>query len=194
MDKLLRKTMIAAITGLVLYLVLFFFLDRTIDLWVYKTCADTWVFTLSGAISCLATGEYIKLALAVCLILTIVIDPGMKRRWTKNLLFICVSCSIAIIIGEGFKYLHARFRPVMYFEHGIYGFHFFSTDWALNSTPSGHTYRAFSILTALSLLYRRYTVVFIFIATVIGVSRVFVTAHYPSDVVFGVFLGVFTAA
>ena len=81
----------------------------------------------------------------------------------------------------------------MLFEQNLYGLHFFSTEWALNSTPSGHTLRAFSFLTALSMLYRRFTVVFISIAILIGVSRVIVTAHYPSDVVFGAFIGVFTA-
>lgn len=193
MEKLLKKTIIAAGITAVIYLTLFFFFDRAVDLWVYHTCSDTWIFRLATLISYTATGADIKLAIAVCLILLIVIDPGMKKRWTKNLLYICVSCSIAIIIGEGLKYLLGRFRPVMLFEHGLYGLHFFSSDWAFNSTPSGHTYRAFSILTALSLLYRRFTGIFIFIALLIGASRVFVTAHYPSDVVFGAFIGIFTA-
>lgn len=43
------------------------------------------------------------------------------------------------------------------------------------------------------MLYRRFAVVFISIATLIGASRVAVTAHYPSDVVFGAFIGIFTA-
>jgi len=43
------------------------------------------------------------------------------------------------------------------------------------------------------MLYRRFAVVFIPIAILIGVSRVAVTAHYPSDVVFGAFVGTFTA-
>jgi membrane-associated phospholipid phosphatase len=81
----------------------------------------------------------------------------------------------------------------MLFDHNLYGLHFFSSEWALNSSPSGHTIRAFSLLTALSMLYRRFTVVFIFIALLIGASRVAVTAHYPSDVLFGAFIGIFTA-
>ena len=43
------------------------------------------------------------------------------------------------------------------------------------------------------MLYRRFTAVFISIALLIGVSRIVVTAHYPSDVVFGAFIGIFTA-
>jgi len=43
------------------------------------------------------------------------------------------------------------------------------------------------------LLHWRFTVVFLSLATLIGVSRVAVTAHYPSDVLFGAFIGIFTA-
>ena len=98
-----------------------------------------------------------------------------------------------MIIGEGLKYLLGRHRPVMLFDHNQYGLTFFSTEWGQNSSPSGHTLRAFSILTALSLLYRRFTAVFITVAIMIGAGRVVVTAHYPSDVVFGAFIGIFAA-
>jgi len=193
MENLFKKTAIAAGITAVIYLVLFFFFDRAIGLWVHNTCSNTWLFRLGTSISYSATGALIKLAIAFCFILIIAIDSGIKRRWTKNLLYICVSCSIAVVIGEGLKYLLGRQRPIMLFEHNLYGLNLFSSEWALNSTPSGHTLRAFSILTALSLLYRRFTAVFISIAILVGASRVFVTAHYPSDVVFGAFIGISTA-
>jgi membrane-associated phospholipid phosphatase len=101
--------------------------------------------------------------------------------------------AIAIIIGDGLKYLLGRHRPVMLFDHNLYGLKFFSSEWALNSSPSGHTIRAFSLLTALSMVYRRFTVVFILIALLIGASRVAVTAHYPSDVLFGALIGILTS-
>jgi membrane-associated phospholipid phosphatase len=107
--------------------------------------------------------------------------------------YICISGSIAIIIGDGLKYLLGRYGPVMLFEHNLYGLHFFSSEWVINSTPSSHTIRAFSLLTALSFLYRRFTVMFIAVAALISPSRVAVTDHYPSDVLFGAFIGIFTA-
>jgi membrane-associated phospholipid phosphatase len=109
------------------------------------------------------------------------------------MLYICLSGAIALVIGDGLKYLLGRYRPIMLFEHNLYGLHFFSAEWALNSTPSGHTIRAFSLMTALALLYRRCAVIFISAAILIGASRVMVTAHYPSDVLFGAFIGIFTA-
>ena len=193
MDDLLKRTIIAAVIVLIIYLVLFFFFDRAIDLRVHEIYSNTVIFQWGTAVSTAATGEYIKLLIAVALILIIIIDPGLKRRWTRNLLFICVSCSIAVIVGEGLKFLLGRHRPIMLFENNQYGLTLFASKWAQNSTPSGHTLRAFSILTALSLLYRRFTPLFISLAILIGASRVVVTAHYPSDVLFGAFIGIFSA-
>lgn len=194
MEGLVKKTAITAVITAIIYLVLFFFLDRAIDIWVHNYFSKTFILQLGTYISFLAKGDFVKLALAFCFIIIILCDPCIKWRWTRYLLYICITGSIAIIIGDGFKYLLGRYRPIMLFEHNLYGMHFFSSEWALNSTPSGHTIRAFSIFTAASFLYRRFTVVFISIATLIGASRVIVTAHYPSDVLFGAFIGIFTAA
>jgi membrane-associated phospholipid phosphatase len=194
MEALFKKTAITAGITAILYLILFFFFDSSIDLWVHNNYANTWVFQVGTYISSLARGVYIRLGLALCFILILISDSDIKRRWTRYLLYICITGAIAIIIGDGLKYLLGRYRPIMLFKHNIYGLHFFSSEWALNSTPSGHTVRAFSLLTAVSLLYRRFTVVFISAAVLIGASRVVVTDHYPSDVLFGAFIGMFTAA
>jgi membrane-associated phospholipid phosphatase len=193
MENLFKKTAITAgITGII-YLLCFVFFDRAVDLWLHNNYSNTWLTQSCTYISYLAKSEFVALALAVGFILIIIIDPALTRRWTRNLLFICISGSIALIIGEGLKYLLGRYRPIMLFEKNLYGLHFFASQSALHSTPSGHTLRAFSLLTALSLLYRRLTVVFISVAGLIGASRVAVTAHYPSDVLFGAFIGIFTA-
>ncbi|MEJ2673072.1 MAG: phosphatase PAP2 family protein [Deltaproteobacteria bacterium] len=185
----------AIITGIValFYLALFFFFDKAIDIWVYDKWSHTWIFQLGTYISYLAKGEFFRIALAFCFLIIFIFDHKVKSQWTRHLLYICVSVAIAIVIGEGLKYLLGRYRPIMLFKNNLYGMHFFSSKWALNSTPSGHTLRAFSLFTALSLLYKRFAVVFISIAVLIGASRVVVTAHYASDVLFGAFLGTFTA-
>jgi len=193
MEDLSKKTAVTAGITFIIYLILFFFVDRGTDLWVQQHWANTWVSRWGGYISYLAQGSFIKLGIAAGFILSIMVDPGLKRKWTRNLLFICVTGASAIIIGEGLKYLLARYRPVMLFEHNLYGLHFFSSKWAENSTPSGHTVRAFSLLTAVSLLHRRFAAVFLSVAALIGVSRVLVTDHYPSDVLFGAYIGIFTA-
>ncbi len=193
MNGLNNKTAMYAAMAAIIYLALFFFFDRAIDVWVHNTLSSTWLFQVGKCLSALATGSYIKLGIAFCFILILVFDSGIKRQGTRFLLYICICGAIAIVVGDGLKYLLGRYRPIMLFDHNVYGLHFFSSEWALNSTPSGHTLRSFTILTALSMLYRRLTPVFIALAILIGASRVVVTAHYPSDIVFGAFIGIFTA-
>jgi membrane-associated phospholipid phosphatase len=194
MQRLYKKTVIATAITAIIYFILYFFFDKDIDLWIHHNCSNTWLFNSGTFISLFAKSAPIKLGIALCFISMIISDPSMKRRSTKYVLYICTSVSIAIIIGDGLKYLLGRYRPIMLFEKNLYGLHLFSSEWSLNSTPSGHTLRAFAILTALSLLYRRFTLVFISFAAVIGASRVIVTDHYTSDVVFGAFIGIITAS
>ena len=193
MDGLGKKTLITFLIAALIYLAFFFWLDRDVDLWVYRNLADTWIRQTGQIVSTIATGFYIRLALALGLILVVIVDPRLKKNWTQNLLFICLSCAVALVIGEGLKYLLGRHRPVMLFEQNKYGLTFFAEDGAQHSSPSGHTLRAFSILTALSLLFRRGRIFFIALAVLIGISRVVVTAHYPADVIFGAFIGIFSA-
>lgn len=193
MDDLKKKTIIWGIIGLILYLVFFLYIDRLIDWWVHNNCSGTWVAALGNFISFFATGPLCFLALLFCFMLIAVYDQKQEKEWVEKLLFICVSVSIAIVIGEISKVILARYRPVMLFTENLYGLHFFSMKWELNSTPSGHTLRAFSFLTALCLLNRKKMPLYIFLAILVGLSRIAVTAHYPSDVIFGCFIGVFSA-
>jgi membrane-associated phospholipid phosphatase len=193
MQVLLKKTLILAGITAIFYVLLFLFVDKAIDIWVHHNYAHGKIHQYGSYISELTNGVYIKFGLALGFIFIIIYDPGLEKHWVRNLLYVCISGALAIIISEGLKFLIGRYRPIMLFKHKLYGLHFFGSKWALNSTPSGHTVRAFALLTALALLFRRWAVVFLFLALLIGVSRVAVTAHYPSDVLFGAFIGIFTA-
>lgn len=195
MENLLKKTEVAAAITFGIYVILFFWVDRAVDLWVHHHWAQTWVPRGGSYISLLGRGDFIKLGIALGFILILAADAGLEKKWSRNLLYLCVAGAVALVIGEGLKYLLGRYRPVMLFEHNLYGFSFFASKWALTSTPSGHTVRAFALLTAASLLCRRgaATALFLSLAALIGLSRIVLTDHYPSDVLFGAFIGIFTA-
>ena len=61
------------------------------------------------------------------------------------------------------------------------------------SCPSVHTYLAFSSAMAISHYYKKAGIgVFVF-AALVGFSRMYFFVHYPTDVLFGVVLGIATA-
>ncbi|MBP7866307.1 MAG: phosphatase PAP2 family protein [Acidobacteria bacterium] len=196
METLPKQTVRWFIALVPLYLLFFLFLDQPVDRWARAAFSDTGVKSFGSFLSLLASGPYVTLALTlgfVAGIAGVIANQGKGRPWTAAVFYVCVSCAIGIVIGEGLKYLLARARPVELFDHGTYGFFFFSDEYNLNSTPSGHTIRIFSLMTALSVLFPRGRLLFLGLAALVGASRVVVTAHYPSDVLFGAFIGVFAA-
>ena len=60
---------------------------------------------------------------------------------------------------------------------------------AYAGTPSGHATTAFAVLVAFGTLWPRARTALLIYALLIAVSRVVVTAHYPSDVLAGALVG-----
>ena len=114
--------------------------------------------------------------------------PGLRL-----LLYCCLAVTIAMLLGETLKWFFGRFRPELLFEQGLYGFSFFADKGSRHSFPSGHTFRIFSAMTALSLVWPKARPWLISAACLVGISRVLVTKHYPSDILAGAFLGIFCA-
>jgi len=63
------------------------------------------------------------------------------------------------------------------------------------SFPSGHTFEAFAMATAVFLLFssRKIRIPIIIWAFLVGYSRMALGVHYPTDVLAGMVLGIFTA-
>jgi undecaprenyl-diphosphatase len=64
-----------------------------------------------------------------------------------------------------------------------------ATDYAHASFPSGHATTAFALAALLALWYPRWAAGFLALAGLIGLSRVVLGAHFPSDVLAGAALG-----
>ncbi|WP_320174287.1 phosphatase PAP2 family protein [Maridesulfovibrio sp.] len=114
---------------------------------------------------------------------------GLKYR-SRTMLLIALSTMTAMLIGDELKWFFGRCRPPMFFEDGSYGFTWFSGKYLQNSFPSGHTLRIFSLTTTIALVLPRKKYIPIILAVLIGISRVVVGKHYPSDVIFGCFIGI----
>jgi len=127
---------------------------------------NVWLFVgfVSGGVLALARG----------------LTPG-----TRGLLQVCLTVTAAMLLGETLKWFFGRYRPEMLFTRGLYGFSWFAVKGSAHSFPSGHTFRIFAAMTALGLLWPRARALLLGVAVLVGVSRVLVTRHYPSDVRLG---------
>ncbi len=114
---------------------------------------------------------------------------------TRNSYAFFVLCSVlaASVVGKVLKIVIGRMRPVFFEALDKTGFVPFSTDWAFNSMPSGHTFASFAGLVMLGLLAPKIKWFTWTLAIIIGLSRICVGAHWPSDVIFGAFIGMVAA-
>lgn len=84
-------------------------------------------------------------------------------------------------------------RPKLFFEEQNIPIHFVEgvTVHAHNSFPSGHTTTAFSVFFLLAWLINRkfWSLIFLFLAILAGISRVYLVQHFLVDTFFGAFLG-----
>lgn len=96
---------------------------------------------------------------------------------------------ISQIIVQSLKKILGRERPYVIIEK----LNTFGIDLSDYSFPSGHTTASFSIATTLALNIPILTVYVFIIASIIGISRIYLGVHYPTDVAAGIILGIGSA-
>lgn len=96
-----------------------------------------------------------------------------------SLLIGLVVCNITL------KPLVARVRP--YDANGFEGL--LIKPLSDYSFPSGHTFASFEMAVCVYMFHRRYGILALIVAALIGFSRLYLYVHYPSDVICGVLLG-----
>ena len=190
MSSKLKTSLIWLIITLIIYVIFYNFLDLRIDIWAKQTFSNTNFASICWDYGGILTPKH---WLAISLV-ALVLGIRAKRkqyRGARALLLFSISLLGAYIVCAVLKIGLARYRPIEYFQHGLYGFHFFSNKHAFMSTPSGHATMAFAGLFALSKIIKRTwaTVILLLLATATVVSRIVITAHYPSDVILGAYIG-----
>lgn len=113
----------------------------------------------------------------------------------KNSYVFYIFCSIVSAIGITgiLKVLIGRSRPVLFDALGKTFFEPGTFNSVFNSMPSGHTAVSFAGLVMIGMLFPRTKWLTWTMAIIIGLSRIYVGAHWPSDVVLGAFVGMLCA-
>jgi len=108
----------------------------------------------------------------------------------ENLVHVTATAAIAFITERVIGFIWFRPRPFVALEHVV---KLIDKDPAAKSFPSGHATLAFALAFALLIHNRRWGWIFVSLALLVGLSRVAVGVHYPSDVAGGLIVGLVAA-
>lgn len=137
-------------------------------------------------------------ATALAALLSVIVAVAQRSRRQRAAFFVLaqragfafLAVALSVLVVQGLKFALGRAQPNMLSEYGAFHFALFSQGSFAASFPSGHATTAFAFATALALFVPRWGMVFFLAALAIAVARVAVGAHYPSDVLGGMVLGV----
>jgi len=107
--------------------------------------------------------------------------------------YVFTSVVCAVVATGILKVLIGRSRPVLFDALGRTYFEPWVFDSIFNSMPSGHSAASFAGLVMIGMLYQKIRWLMWTLAIIIGVSRIYVGAHWPSDVLLGAFIGIICA-
>ncbi|HTT97576.1 MAG TPA: phosphatase PAP2 family protein [Rhizomicrobium sp.] len=126
---------------------------------------------------------------------------AMARWGSSESLLLASQCAVAFIasLAIGSMILHTiklffgRRRPRDDFEMGLYGFVPFSFDLQYNSFPSGHSLTITCVAVIACAVWPLLAPLWFAIALGLALVRALLTAHYLSDVFFGIGVGLLSA-
>ncbi len=134
-------------------------------------------------------GDWPTHVIAGLLIIALAALRGNKR-WVNIGLTMILACALAGVVARGVKIATGRARPSVKQELGWQGPRLSSK---YNSFPSGHTAATTAFFGVLLFAHRRLALALSPIPLLIALSRMYVAAHYLSDVVCAMILGLFCA-
>ena len=200
--------LIGALITLVCVFAGIFGLDQVLYSWIHNTQCNPW--TMGDGFWCGAAfvlGKIFSTKVwffaSVLAVLTFFIYKAVTNENDFRFAFVKIKnsyafyllCSVvmAIFATGFFKVLIGRSRPIMYEALNETFFVPGTLESVFNSMPSGHTAVSFAGLVMLGMLHPRIKWATWTLAIIIGVSRVYIGAHWVGDVVFGAFIGMLCA-
>ena len=114
-----------------------------------------------------------------------------NRKWTRIFLGMIAAAAVAGVVAYGLKFSTGRVRPSVKTAQAWHGP---DTHQNYQAFPSGHTAASAGFFAILFFVSWRLGLVCFAIPIFVGFTRIFLGAHYLSDVVVGLLLGLLAAA
>ena len=184
--RIAKQIILICITGIVLALLGLRILGTSTDTYVaialYRSISgDTLVPLVFGIAT---VGDLIW----VPLVFWLYVFRKDSTEWTSSLI-LAVAMVTAMTLTDVLKAAFNLPRPFQVPSLGIVARGEIPTNPGF---PSGHTTNAFTVATVMWSRYKAWRVPFVVLAIVTGVSMIILGLHFPSDVIGGVFLGIFS--
>ena len=112
------------------------------------------------------------------------------RRISDVALALLASLIVGSIVLHTAKLFLGRRRPRDDFEHGLYGFVFFTWSLQYNSFPSGHALTIFTLATWATALMPVLAPLWFALALYLSATRACLAVHFLSDVAIGAGIGI----
>lgn len=156
--------------------------DQVILTFIHNNLTNSFFDTIMPVITSLANGGVLWILVGLILI--------CSSKYRKSGFMLIGALLLCFIIGNlGLKPLVARVRPFNV-NTSIHLLISMPKDF---SFPSGHTMHSFAAATVLYYTNKRIGIAAYLLAITIGFSRLYLYVHYPSDVLFGIIIGVLMA-
>ena len=137
---------------------------------------------------------------AVFLFPVLALLPRFRRNLNKNLelfIFAFFSASIArFVITEFIRRIYNRPRPFIVLSgvnQLVDNVHQIFNNISTSSFPSGHASLAFAVSMSIYFYYPKLSILFFLAAISIGMGRIAAGVHWPSDILGGAIIGIFTS-
>jgi membrane-associated phospholipid phosphatase len=117
-------------------------------------------------------------------------ETPVSRAISDYALALLASFVVGSIILHVIKIFLGRRRPRDDFEHGLYGFRYFTWQLQHDSFPSGHSMTIFCVAVVLSAAFPLLAPVWLVLAFGLSLTRAILTAHFLADVMVGAAIGI----
>jgi membrane-associated phospholipid phosphatase len=117
-------------------------------------------------------------------------ETPVVRALSNYALALLASFVVGSVVLHVIKLFLGRRRPRDDFEHGLYGFRYFTWELQYDSFPSGHAMTIFSVAVVLSAATGSLAPLWLALALALALTRALLTAHFLADVMIGAAIGI----